>query len=74
MCVGEWVGVSIVCMSVCEAIKRCVLKAYFHGLIFVVSSEHFIIVAYCLDFRGLIFVFGLSVTKITPNEHFPAIR
>ncbi len=44
------------------------LKAYFRGLI--VCPEHVIIVAYCLDFRGLIFLFlGLFVTK--HNEYFP---
>ncbi len=40
------------------------LNAYFRGLIFVVCLEHVIIVAYCLDFRGLIFILGLSVMKI----------
>ncbi len=48
------------------------LKAYFRGLIFVyLCPEHVIIVAYLLNFRGLIFVFGLSITKIKPNENFP---
>ncbi len=43
--------------------------AYFLGLIFAVCPEHVIIVAYCLDFCGLIFVWALSVTKIKPNEN-----
>ncbi len=39
------------------------LKAYFRGLIFIVCHEHIIIVAYYLDFRGLIFVLGLRKDK-----------
>ncbi len=41
------------------------LKAYFRGLIFVVCPELVIIVPYYLDFRGLIFRLGLSITKIS---------
>ncbi len=30
---------------------------YFRGLVFVLWPEHIIAVAYCIDFRGLIFLF-----------------
>ncbi len=48
------------------------LKAYFCGLIFVVCPEHVIIVAYCLDFRVLIFRFGaLYIENKTLDKNFP---
>ncbi len=54
------------------------LEAYFHGIIFVVCSEHVIICSSLLSYYLSVQIFmsqfsilGLAVTEITPNEIFP---
>ncbi len=55
------------------------MKAYFRGLIFVVCPEHVIIqcsrlVAYCLDFRGLVFCFGRKINPMKISPLYTVLR
>ncbi len=52
-----------------QALKKCIFVVLFS---LHVCPKHVIIVAYCPDFCGLIFLLGLSVTKVTkikPNSN-----
>ncbi len=67
---------TLITIIIAEHFRYQAVKEYFRGLICIVCPEHVITVAYCLDFRGLMFRFGafrMKITKIKPNENFPLL-